>query len=62
MSLERAVRRQVEACREIRQANPVGHYPEVPKRDRKVAKSQTPRCRENPLRSSLGTRTVNRHR
>src|SRR5215203_6368755 len=36
--------------------------PEVPKRDRKVAKSLTPRCREKPLRRELGTRTANRHR
>ena len=46
MSLERAVRRQVEACREIRQANPVGHYPEVPWRGsltRKAGDATLPR-------------------
>ena len=37
-------------------------FPEVPWRDRKVAKRVMPRCQEKPLRSRSGTRTANRHR
>src|SRR5205085_9297562 len=36
--------------------------PEVPKLGRSRPTLVTPRCREKPLRSGMGTRTANRHR
>jgi len=54
---------QVEACREIRQANPVGRQSRgaeaMPVR---ATKPSMPNCQEKPLRSRSGARTANRHR